>query len=142
VLLPLVANASQSDVMPDGSAVITTLIVDDERDVRTLVRLVVEAADNGLQVVGEAADGTEALDRWHEHRPTVVVLDNRMPGLTGLQVAERILAESAEQQIILFSAYIDDEIIGEARRVGIRRVLDKTQIDRLPQELWAMAEPA
>jgi len=121
---------------------ITTLIVDDEGDIRTLVRLVVEAADNGLQVVGEAADGTEALDRWHEHHPTVVVLDNRMPGLTGLQVAERILAESAEQSIILFSAYLDDELVGEARRVGIRRVLDKTQIDRLPQELWAMAEPA
>ena len=121
---------------------ITTLIVDDENDVRSLIRLVVETADNGLAVVGEAADGDEALDRWRTDRPVVVILDNRMPGLTGIEVAERILAEKPEQRIILFSAYLDSDTVKAARRVGINRCLEKTQITRLPSELWALAPPA
>jgi CheY-like chemotaxis protein len=121
---------------------ITALIVDDENDIRALIRMVVEAANHGLEITGEAADGDEALRMWRTDQPVVVVLDNRMPGLTGLEVAERILAEKPDQPIILFSAYLDDETIDRAHRIGIRRCLDKTHIDRLPEELWALAPSA
>lgn len=121
---------------------ITALIVDDESDIRALIRMVVEAANNGLEVAGEAADGDEALRMWRSDQPVVVILDNRMPGLTGLEVAERILAEQPDQSIILFSAYLDEETVAHADRIGIRRCLDKMQIDRLPGELWALAPSA
>ena len=118
---------------------IPTLIVDDEEDVRSLVRMVVEAANEGLMVSGEAANGDEALERWRDERPAVVVLDQRMPGMSGLEVAQQILAQDPRQPIILFSAFLDQSTREEARRLGVRVCLDKTQVARLPEELWALA---
>jgi YesN/AraC family two-component response regulator len=118
---------------------ITALIVDDESDIRALIRMVVEAANHGLAVSGEAANGDEALQMWRSDQPVVVILDNRMPGLTGLEVAERILTEQPDQPIILFSAYLDEETVKQAKRIGVRRCLDKMQIDLLPGALWALA---
>lgn len=121
---------------------ITALIVDDESDIRSLIRMTVEIANHGLGVSGEAADGDEALRMWRTDPPVIVILDNRMPGLTGLEVAERILAENPDQSIILFSAYLDAETVEQATRIGIKRCLDKTRIDRLPSEMWALAPTA
>ena len=121
---------------------ITALIVDDESDIRLLVRMIVETANHGLGVSGEAADGKEALKMWRANPPVVVILDNRMPGLTGLEVAEQILAEKPDQAIILFSAYLDRETIDHASRIGVKRCLDKTRIDQLPGEMWALADTA
>jgi YesN/AraC family two-component response regulator len=121
---------------------ITTLIVDDESDVRALVRLTVEMANNGLEVTGEAADGAEALERWRAERPVVVILDHRMPGMSGLEVAELMLAENPDQKIILFSAFLDAETAAEAQRVGVVRCLEKTAIAQLPGTLWSLAESA
>jgi two-component system, chemotaxis family, chemotaxis protein CheY len=120
---------------------ISTLIVDDEEDVRSLVRMVVEAANEGLVVSGEAANGDEALEHWREQRPVAVVLDQRMPGMSGLEVASHILAENPDQPIILFSAFLDQSTREEARRLGVRVCLDKTQVARLPEELWALVPP-
>lgn len=124
------------------AVMVTAMIVDDESDIRALVRMVVEAANHGLAVAGEAADGDEALRMWRADPPVVMILDNRMPGLTGLEVAEQILAENPEQQIILFSAFLDAETIERADRIGIRRCMEKTQIDQLPSELWALDQSA
>ncbi len=119
-----------------------TLIVDDEEDMRLLVRAVIEAANNGLQVSGEAANGDQTIERWRADRPDVIVLDQRMPGMSGLEVAERILAEYPGQRIILFSAYLDDETTTEARRLGIEECLAKSDYTRLPEALWRLAPPA
>lgn len=118
------------------------LIVDDEEDMRFLVRTVIEAANNGLEVAGEAADGAAALAYWRAERPEVVVLDQRMPGLSGLEVAAQILAESPDQRIILFSAYLDPETTAEAMRVGVDLCLAKSDYGRLPEALWRLAPPA
>ena len=118
------------------------LIVDDEEDMRFLVRTVIEAANHGLKVSGEAADGAEAIERWRAERPEVVVLDQRMPGMTGLETAEKILAESPDQRIILFSAYLDPETTAEATRVGVDMCLAKSDYNRLPEALWQLAPPA
>ena len=121
---------------------ISTLIVDDESDVRALVRLVVEAANHGLVVAGEAASGDEALRHWREEPDVVVILDHRMPGMSGLEVAQHMLSERPDQRIILFSAYLDPETREEATRLGVRRCLDKTQIGKLPEALFDLARPA
>lgn len=129
--------------MPATAAPLTrALIVDDEEDMRFLVRAVIEAANNGLAVSGEACDGAEALARWREERPEVVVLDHRMPDMTGLEVAAQILAEYPEQQIVLFSAYLDDETTAAARSIGVDACLAKTEYGRLPETLWRLAPPA
>jgi DNA-binding NarL/FixJ family response regulator len=113
------------------------LIVDDEEDMRALVRATIEIANEGLSVAGEAADGEAAVSKWREERPEVVVLDQRMPGVTGLQTAERILAEHPEQAIVLFSSYLDAQITDAAAQLGIRSCLPKDAIKQLPDAIWS-----
>lgn len=115
------------------------LIVDDEEDMRALLRSTIEIANEGLKVAGEAVDGEDALTQWREKRPKIIVLDQRMPGATGLEVAERILAEHPEQTIILFSAYLDPDILDRAARLGIRACMSKREISRVPEALWKYA---
>jgi len=115
-----------------------TLIVDDEEDMRILLRSTIEAANNGLVVTGEAANGHEALEQWRETQPDVIVLDHRMPGLSGLETAGRILAEDPDQTIVLFSAHLSPETRQEAAKLGVRHCLLKDAIFELPEVLWAM----
>jgi DNA-binding NarL/FixJ family response regulator len=112
------------------------LIVDDEEDMRALVRATIEVANEGLSVAGEAADGEAAIDKWREQRPEVVVLDQRMPGVSGLETAGRILEEHPGQAIVLFSSYLDPDVLAAARRLGIRVCLSKDNIRQLPDVLW------
>lgn len=112
------------------------LIVDDDEDMRFLLRVLIEAANEGLVIAGEARSGDEALVKWREHRPDVIVLDNRMPGRSGLEVAEEILAERPDQSIILFSAYLDDDTVARAGALGVRACLSKDDYDQLPAALW------
>lgn len=123
--------------MSKGDPPVTTmLIVDDELDMRMLVRVVIEMANEGLTIVGEAADGNEAIALWRDLDgppvPDVVILDNRMPGLTGLQVAEHILKERPGQLIVLYSAFLDDEIRARAAELGIVRCVSKHDLEALP----------
>lgn len=114
----------------------TMLIVDDELDMRMLVRLVIEMANNGLSIVGEAADGSEALRVWRDLDgppvPDVVILDNRMPEMSGLEVAEHILRERPGQLILLYSAYLDDDVRARAHEIGISMCVSKHELDQLP----------
>jgi CheY-like chemotaxis protein len=113
--------------------VVPILVVDDEPDMLLIVRTYLERA--GLNVVGEARDGREALDMYHGLNPppvpSVVVLDNQMPGLTGLDVAAEILAEFPGQPVVLFSAYLDDEIIDRATRQGVTACVSKSDVAKL-----------
>jgi DNA-binding NarL/FixJ family response regulator len=118
------------------------LIVDDDSDMRFLLRMTIEVANHGLAVAGEAASGAEAIAALEQVRSEVVVLDNRMPGMTGLETARRILAEHPEQSIILFSAYLDAQTVAEAAAVGIHSCMNKTDVDRLPDALWQLAAGA
>lgn len=115
----------------------TMLIVDDELDMRMLVRVVIEMANEGLSIVGEAADGPEAIQVWRDLDgppvPDVVILDNRMPGLSGLEVAKRILEERPGQLIVLYSAFLDDDIRRQADALGIRCCVSKNDLEQLPQ---------
>ena len=113
-----------------------TLIVDDDDDMRSLLRAVIEAANDGLAVAGEARSGSEAVEQWRTHAPDVVIMDNRMPDRSGLDVAAEMLAERPDQSIILFSAFLDDDTISRAEELGIRACLSKERYDELPAALW------
>jgi DNA-binding NarL/FixJ family response regulator len=112
------------------------LIVDDEEDMRALVRATIELANEGLSVAGEASDGQAAVDKWRQERPEVIVLDQRMPGVSGLETAQRILRESPGQAIVLFSSYLDPDVKTAAHELGIRVCLSKDNIKQLPDVLW------
>jgi YesN/AraC family two-component response regulator len=114
----------------------TMMIVDDELDMRMLMRVVIEMANDGLSIVGEASDGAEALEVWRRLDgppvPDVVILDNRMPELTGLEVAKQILEERPQQLIVLYSAFLDEDVRTSASELGITRCVSKEDLDRLP----------
>jgi CheY-like chemotaxis protein len=112
------------------------LVVDDESDMRLLVEAVIERANEGLTVVGLAATGAEAIARWREISPDVILLDQQMPDMTGLEVAAQILLEQPDQRIILFSAFLDAEIRAKALQLGILACLPKTELSRIPEALW------
>jgi DNA-binding NarL/FixJ family response regulator len=116
------------------------LIVDDEDDMRALVRATIEIANEGLSVAAEASDGKTAVSMVREERPGVVVLDHRMPGLTGLDTAREILAEHPDQAIVLFSSYLDRDVIMAAQRIGVRVCLAKDDIRQLPNAIWRTEE--
>jgi CheY-like chemotaxis protein len=106
---------------------VTILVVDDDPDMRFLARAVLERS--GIEIAAEAADGAEAMSKLMELEPppipTVVVLDNQMPGQTGLEVAAEILTTLPDQLIILFSAYLNNDIVAEAARLGVTRCVSK-----------------
>ena len=110
---------------------VRVLIVDDEDDMRALLRGMIQLANDGLSVVGEATDGDDALRRWREERPDVVLMDQRMPGLSGLETADRMLRESPGQAVVLFTAYLDDDVRQTADALGIRACVRKDQAGKV-----------
>jgi DNA-binding NarL/FixJ family response regulator len=80
----------------------TILIVDDHPSFRASARRMLEA--DGYDVVGEAADGTSAIDAVRELQPDVVLLDIRLPDVEGFQVAEQLAANGATPAIVLTSS--------------------------------------
>jgi YesN/AraC family two-component response regulator len=124
----------------------TTLIVDDDLDMRLLIRLVIEMANEGLRVVGEASDGLEALEVYEQlgppEVPDVVILDNRMPNMTGLEAAEEILRRFPDQVVILYSAFLDAEVRKQAAELGIALCLTKNEVDSLPDRIHQLTGPA
>ncbi len=120
----------------------TILVVDDEPDMRDLARLILEI--DGLVVI-EAANGADALEQYSHLSPPVpdvVVLDNRMPGLTGLDVAEEMLSRNPSQVIVLFSAHLDRTFEAEARALGVAACLSKVEARRLPEVIRRLLTPA
>jgi two-component system chemotaxis response regulator CheY len=113
---------------------VSVLLVDDEESIRELARVVLERA--GLTVLDEAEDGLKALERYHAQdppeRPLVVLLDNRMPGLSGLEVAAEMLSDFPTQIVVLFSAHLDAEIVASAERLGIAACVPKLHVTKLP----------
>jgi len=121
-----------SDMGDDGT--MTVLIVDDEEIIRELARHVLERA--GATVLDEAENGVVALERYRRHdppkRPKVVLLDNRMPGPSGLEVAAEMLGEHPTQIVVLFSAHLDQRIRAEARGLGVSACVSKNDVTKLP----------
>jgi len=111
---------------------ISTLIVDDQADIRMLLRVLIDAANEGLVVVGEAASGMEALASIDAQQPLVVVLDEMMPNMSGTETATRVRESRPSQILILCTAFLDDDVVERARSIGMDGWLDKQQISQLP----------
>ncbi len=107
--------------MTTESALGRVLVVDDEDDIRSMLGIVLST--EGWDV-DEAADGREALLRAAAGRYDLVVLDLRMPEMSGLDVAQRLVADGFEGRLVLFSAFVDDEVERESAGIGMT-VVDK-----------------
>ena len=114
-----------------------TLIVDDVPDMRFLMRVTLWTADS-RDITDEAESGEDALAVWDELRHDVVVLDMKMPGLSGLDVARLMLKEDPQQRVVLCSAYMDQDDIAEAKKIGVAACVDKYQIATLPDVVGAV----
>src|SRR4051794_10931844 len=101
------------------------LIVDDDASMRDLLRLTFELHPE-FEVLGEAANGAEAVAAAGEHRPDAVILDIMMPDTDGLEALPRILEVSPKSKIIVFSAYATVPIVQQALEAGASLVLEKT----------------
>lgn len=97
---------------------ITVVIVDDMGDMRVLMRQII-AGDAELDVVGEAGSGREALSLVRRVGPDVVVIDQEMPEIDGLETARLILADHPGLPIVLLSSQLDEGLRSRAESVGV-----------------------
>jgi CheY-like chemotaxis protein len=97
------------------------LVVDDEDDIRSMLAIVLAA--EGWQV-DDAAGGEDAVAKCETTRHDVVVLDLRMPGMSGLDVAHELIERDYPARLVLFSAYVDSAVERECEELGIA-VVDK-----------------
>jgi Response regulator containing a CheY-like receiver domain and an HTH DNA-binding domain len=105
---------------------INVLLADDQPLVRAGFRLILDAEDD-ITVVGEADDGAAAIALAREHRPHVVLMDIRMPGVDGLEATRRIAADPAlaDVKILILTTFELDEYVFEALRAGASGFLVK-----------------
>jgi DNA-binding NarL/FixJ family response regulator len=97
---------------------ITAVVADDHPALLAAVGDVL--TENGIDVIGRAASGDDALAKIEAQRPTVALLDVRMPRLGGIQVAERVRRSSPETAILLYTGYGDRAVLSEALDTGVR----------------------
>ena len=109
------------------------LIADDQALVRAGFRMILES-ETDLEVVGEAADGREAVEEATRLKPDVVLMDVRMPELDGIEAARQLLASDGFAKVVMLTTFDLDEYVYEALRAGASGFLLK---DVPPEQLVA-----
>ena len=110
--------------MTETASDIRVLLVDDQTLVRMGFRMLLDA-EPGIRVVGEAADGIEALELATLEKPDVVLMDVRMPGLDGIAATRELLRLSPESRVIILTTFDLDEYACDGLRAGASGFLVK-----------------
>jgi DNA-binding NarL/FixJ family response regulator len=103
---------------------IRVILADDHTLVRAGIRALLETLP-GVEVMGEASDGREVLNLVGRHQPDVVLMDIAMPGLNGLEAAERMTRDFPKVRIIMLSMHNNDEYVLRAIKAGVSGYLLK-----------------
>ena len=117
---------------------ITILLVDDQPLFRESLHAYLDLQP-GYRVVGEAADGEEALQLAAALQPQVVLMDMRMPGMDGVEATRRLHASHPACRVIVLTTFDDDEYVFEALRAGAAGYLLK---DSQPEKLFEAVQAA
>jgi DNA-binding NarL/FixJ family response regulator len=112
---------------------IRVLVADDQWMVRAGFRMLLKNED-GIEIVAEAEDGAEAIEKAARFAPNVVLMDIRMPAVDGLEATRRILAADQSVRVLILTTFDLDEYIYEALRIGASGFVLK---DDPPEELLA-----
>src|SRR5215469_3998004 len=103
---------------------IRVLVVEDHHVVRQGLVALLNVVD-GIEVVGEAADGVDAITQFRKCQPNITLIDLRMPRLSGVEVIQRIRMETPQARFIVLTTYDGDEDIYRAMQAGARAYLLK-----------------
>jgi len=103
---------------------IRVLVVEDHHVVRQGLVALLNVVE-GIEVVGEAADGVEAIAQFRKHQPNIALIDLRMPRLSGVEVIQRIRMETPQARFIVLTTYDGDEDIYRALQAGAKAYLLK-----------------
>lgn len=103
---------------------IRILVADDHLIIRQGLRLILET-EAGFELVGEAADGAEAVRKCAELHPAVVLMDLRMPGVDGLAAIERLQAEQPQIAVIILTTFNEDDLMLRGMQAGAKGYLLK-----------------
>lgn len=115
----------------DGDAPpLRIVIADDEGDLRLMVRLQLEQLA-GFDVVGEASDGSQAVEAVVEHRPHVVVVDLLMPRVSGYEAIAALQQDQADVGIVAYSAVAGEFAKAEMDRMGVELVVKSGDVGPL-----------
>ena len=101
----------------------TIMIVEDELFFRELLRDILEKAD--YTVVAEAADGIEALEKYRQLRPDIIIMDIFMPGKNGIEATQEIISFDANAKVFMCSGVGYDEHVEAALQAGAKGVILK-----------------
>jgi two-component system chemotaxis response regulator CheY len=99
------------------------LIADDASFMRQMIRDIIEP--EGFEVVGEASDGLEVVEKYKKLRPDVVMMDIVMPKRSGIDAVKAIKAEDAGARVVMCSALGQDALVSEALQAGARDFIVK-----------------
>jgi DNA-binding NarL/FixJ family response regulator len=113
------------------------LVVDDNPAVRGYLRGILEQHE-GWRVCGEARDGRDAVERFREVGPDVIVIDFQMPGMNGLDAARIIGRLAPEIPILMVTLFLSRQLSEEAMKAGIRGACAKTEISCVVEAVDAL----
>jgi CheY-like chemotaxis protein len=117
---------------------IRVVVADDEPDVRALLRVQLER--HGFVVVGEAADGTAAVEACLASRPDAIVLDLLMPRMNGFEAIPRLRRELPDLAVVAWTAVAGDFVRGEMARLRIPLLLKSGDVTSLARALRGAVE--
>jgi DNA-binding NarL/FixJ family response regulator len=118
---------------------VRVLVVDDHPMVRTMIAMACSQR-KGISVVGEAGDGNEALRLATDLKPDVIVLDLILPGMSGLDVAQKLAMDESTARILVVTATDDKSAVFEALRLGVSGYVEKTaSVDEIADAIEAVA---
>jgi DNA-binding NarL/FixJ family response regulator len=122
--LAYTARAMESPPHAHADRRIRVLVVDDQSLIRRGLAVILDTEPD-IAVVGQAADGQEAIDAARRERPDVVLMDLQMPRLAGVAATRAIIAELPQTQIVVLTTFDTDELVFEAIRAGAQAYLLK-----------------
>lgn len=120
-----------------GILAIRVLVVDDTDHVREMLANMLEL--DGFDVAGQASGGAEAIALVAKEPPDIVIMDFKMPKMDGITATEQIRALNPTLPVILYTAYLDDEMEQRARDAGVSACIGKVEgLSSLEREISAL----